>query len=70
MFAVGNILNRAHNYFQDFWKRFGIFNKAQQLQKNRKIKQIRKREKEKPTWDSPVLARPTWLVPVVTHLCQ
>ena len=43
MFAVGNILNRAHNYFQDFWKRFSIFNKAQQLQLNRKQKQIKKR---------------------------
>ena len=46
MFAVGNILNRAHNYFQDFWKRFSIFNKAQQLQLNRKRKQIRERERE------------------------
>ena len=45
MFAVGNILNRAHNYFQDFWKHFSIFNKAQQLQLNRKRKQIRKRER-------------------------
>ena len=36
MFAVGNILNRAHNYFQDFWKRFSILIKAQQLQLNRK----------------------------------
>ena len=45
MFAVGNNLNRAHNYFQDFWKRFSIFNKAQQLQLNRKRKQIRKRER-------------------------
>ena len=33
MFAVGNILNRAHNYFQDYWKRLSIFNKAQQLHK-------------------------------------
>ena len=32
MFAVGNNLNRAHNYFQDFWKRFSILIKAQQLQ--------------------------------------
>ena len=45
MFAIGNILNKAHNYFQDFWKRFSIFNKAQQLQLNRKRKQIRKRER-------------------------
>ena len=31
-----NKTNRAHNYLQDFWKRFTIFNKAQYLQKNRK----------------------------------
>ena len=36
MFAIGNNLNRAHNYFQDFWKRFSILIKAQQLQLNRK----------------------------------
>ena len=39
MFTVGNILNRAHNYFQDFWKRFSIFNKATNLQKIEKEKQ-------------------------------
>ena len=46
MFAVGNILNRAHNYFQDFWKRFSIFNKAQQLQLNRKTETNQKKERE------------------------
>ena len=48
MFAVGNNLNRAHNYFQDFWKRFSIFNKAQHVQKNRKqslIENNRERER-------------------------
>ena len=39
MFAVGNILNRAHNNFQDFWKCFSILFKAKQLQLNRKQKQ-------------------------------
>ena len=64
MFAVGNILNRAHNYFQDFWKRFSIFNKAQQLQLNRKTEtNQKKRERGKPTWALPVLAQPTWLGP-------
>ena len=58
MYTVGNILNRAHIYFQDFWKRFSIFNKAQQLQLNRKQKQIKKRERGKPTWALPVLASP------------
>ena len=57
MFAVGNILNRAHNYFQYFWKRFSIFNKAQQLQLNRKTETNQKRERE-PTWALPVLAQP------------
>ena len=47
MFAVGYILARAHNYFQDFWKRFSIFNKAQQLQLNRKNRnKSNKRERE------------------------
>ena len=47
MFAVGNILNRAHNYFQDFWKRFSIFNEAQQLQKKIENRnKSRKRERE------------------------
>jgi len=36
VWAVRNNPNRAHNYLQDFWKRFTIFNKAQYLQKNRK----------------------------------
>ena len=46
MWAVGNILSRAHNYFQDFWKRFSILIKAQQLQFNRKRKLKQKKEKE------------------------
>ena len=59
MFAVGNNLNRAHNYFQDFWKCFSIFNKAQQLQLNRKTETNQKREREgsppgpHPCWPSP-----------------
>ena len=47
MYTIGNILNRAHIYFQDFWKRFSIFNKAQQLQLNRKTKTNQKRERER-----------------------
>ena len=65
MFAVGNNLNRAHNYFQDFWKRFSILFKAQQLQSIRKTetnKNKREREREA-TWALPVLAQPTWLGP-------
>ena len=51
MFAVGNNLNRAHNYFQDFWKRFSILIKAKQLQLIRKTETNKKRERErKPTW--------------------
>ena len=47
MFPVGNNLNRGHIYFQDFWKRFSIFNKAQQLQLNRKTEtNQKKRERE------------------------
>ena len=64
MFAVGNILNRAYNYFQDFWKHFSIFNKAQQLQKKIENRnKSKKRERAKPTWALPVLAQPTWLGP-------
>ena len=64
MFAIGNNLNRAHNYFQDFWKRFSILIKAQQLQLNRKIETIiKERERGKPTSALPVLAQPTWLGP-------
>ena len=58
MFAIGNNLNRAHNYFQDFWKRFSIFNKAQQLQLNRKQKQIYKKRGKEATWALPELASP------------
>ena len=46
MFAVGNNLNRAHNYFQDFWKRFSIFNKARQLKLNRKTETNKKKKRE------------------------
>ena len=63
MFPVGNILNRGHIYFQDFWKRFSILFKAKQLQLNRKQKLNKKRERRKPTWALPVLAQPTWLGP-------
>ena len=45
MFAVGNNLNRAHNYFEDFWKRFSILFKAQQLQLIRKTETNKKRER-------------------------
>ena len=62
MFAVGNILNRAHNYFQDFWKRFSILFKAQQLQLIRKTETNKERERErergKPTRALPMLAQP------------
>ena len=67
MFAVGNILNRAHNYFQDFWKRFSIFNKAQQLQLNRKTETNQKKREGSPPgpylcWPSPPgSAQPTGL---------
>ena len=44
MFPAGNNLNRAHIYFQDFWKCFSIFNKAKQLQLNRKQKQNQNKE--------------------------
>ena len=46
MVAVGNILNRAHNYFQDFWKCFSILIKAQQLQLIRKTETNKERERE------------------------
>ena len=74
MFAIGNILNKAHNYFQDFWKRFSIFNKAQQLQLNRKT-EINQKKKRKGshlglTCAGPAhLARPSLLaLPVVVLL--
>ena len=63
MFAVGNILNRAHIYFQDFWKRFSILIKAQQLQLIEKQKQLEKKREREATWALPVLAQPTWLGP-------
>ena len=74
MFAVGNILNRAHNYFQDFWKRFSILFKAQQLQLIRKTEtNQKKREREAHlglTSAGPAhLARPSRLaLPVVVLL--
>ena len=47
MRAVRNNPNRAHNYLQDFWKRFSIFNKAQRWQLNRKTEtNQKKRERE------------------------
>ena len=58
MFTVGNILNRAYIYFQDFWKCFSIFNKAKQLQLNRKQKQNQKKRRKPP---GPYLARPSRL---------
>ena len=58
MFPIGNILNRAYIYFQDFWKCFSIFNKAKQLQLNREQKQNQKKEKEA-TWALPGSAQPT-----------
>ena len=68
MFAVGNILNRAHNYFQDFWKRFSIFNKAQQLQLNRKSKtNQKKREGSTP---GPYLCWPSHLARPSRLACQ
>ena len=73
MFAVGNNLNRAHNYFQDFWKRFSILIKAQQLQLNRKIETIQKKREGSHlglTCAGPAhLARPSRLaLPVVVLL--
>ena len=58
MFAVGNNLNRAHNYFQDFWKHFSILIKAQQLQLNRKTETNQKKREGSPPgpylcWPSP-----------------
>ena len=69
MFVVGNNLNRAHNYFQDFWKRFSILIKAQQLQLNRKTETIKKKREREATWALPMLAQPTWLGPAY-WLCQ
>ena len=63
MFPVGNILNRAYIYFQDFWKCFSIFNKAKQLQLNRKQKQNQKKRRKPP---GPYLARPSLLARPVT----
>ena len=74
MCAVGNNLNRAHNYFQDFWKRFSILIKAQQLQLIEKQKQLEKKEREGSylglTCAGPAhLARPSRLaLPVVVLL--
>ena len=74
MFPVGNNLNRGHIYFQDFWKRFSILNKPQQLQLNRKTETSqKKREREAHlglTCAGPAhLARPSRLaLPVVVLL--
>ena len=59
MFPVGNILNRGHIYFQDFWKCSSILNKAKQLQFNRKQKLKQKKRRKKPTWALPGSAQPT-----------
>src|SRR4051794_29478646 len=67
MFAVGNNANRAHNYFQDFWKCFSILNKAQQLQLIRKQKQI-KTEGEAHLGLT-CAGQPTWLGPAYWR-CQ
>ena len=67
MFAVGNNLNRAHNYFQDFWKNFSILIKAQQLQLNRKTEINQKKREREATWALPVLAQPTRAA-TVSHL--
>ena len=64
MFAVGNNLNRGHIYFQDFWKRFSILFKPQQLQLNRKQKLNKKRGERSPP--GPYLARPSLLARPVT----
>ena len=56
MFPVGNILNRGHIYFQDFWKCSSILNKAKQLQFNRKQKLNQKKGERSPP--GPYLARP------------
>ena len=36
MWAIRNNPKRAHNYLQDFWKRFSIFRKALNFTENRK----------------------------------
>ena len=70
MFAVGNILNRAHNYFQDFWKHFSILFNAQQLQIIRKTETNKKREREREAHPGLTYAGPaTWLGPAY-WLCQ
>ena len=69
MFVVGNILNRAHNYFQDFWKRFSILIKAQQLQLNRKNRnKSKKRERGSPP--GPYLCWPSHLARPSRLACQ
>ena len=69
MWAVGNNLNRAYDYFQDFCKGLTIFNKATNLQKKRKkeYKRERERERERETHLGTCLAptKPTWLAQLV-----
>ena len=70
MWAVGNILNRAYDYFQDFSKCLSIFNKALKLQKIRK-RTKQKRERELELTCRPGLAQlgpAHWLPPVIPLL--
>ena len=58
MWAVGNNLNRAYDYFQDFCKCLTIFIKALKLQKNRERVTNRKERERKarghlPGWPGP-----------------
>ena len=69
MLAVGYILNRAHNYFQDSWKCFSILIKAQQLQLNRKSKTNQKREREGSP-PGPYLCWPSHLAQPSRLACQ
>ena len=69
MFPVGNILNRAYIYFQDFWKCFSIFNKAKQLQLNRKQKLNQKKEEKEAHLSLTCAGPATWLGPACWR-CQ
>ena len=62
MFAVGNNLNRAHIYYQDFWKRFSILIKAQQLQFIRKT-ETNQKKREGSHLGLSCAGQPTWLGP-------
>ena len=66
--VVRNNPNRAHNYLQDFWKRFGIFNKAQKLQKKTE-NNLEERERT-PTWATYLADPPGRPSTVLAHASQ